>query len=435
MARFEDVLDNLCQQEMLGQLRALFPNKELLVVRDVAGKCRIYANVTRAEIGDDEARIDRIEDELRSALGAFAGSPLITFLDELLFPGELFGRSHSILKRDRGFTIRIFERGVMGEEWDICKTVEHRDKPKRVVFWGFKGGVGRSTALIAAACHLARAKGKNVLVFDFDLESPGISSTLLGPKDLPKYGVVDWFVEDAAGQADDRLVGDMLMRSALGGDGWVKVVPAHGCNFENYLSKLNRCYLATSLDESWAERMNRMVGQVEEIEKPDIVFIDSRAGLQDIAASAVTSLGAHTLLFAVDSRQTWEGYRLLFSYWHRKMQEDMELYDSLTRNLFPFMKVVAGLVPETEVEGYLTSFREHSYNLFSDNLYQETTDEPDVFNFDVGDEDAPHYPLLVNWTRRLQEFDPLQSPDFLHEPLVRVAFEDFFTKFEEWLEK
>ncbi len=50
----------------------------------------------------------------------------------------------------------------------------------RLVFHGIKGGVGRSTAIAMLAYHLAK-KGKNVLLIDFDLESPGLSGLMLPP--------------------------------------------------------------------------------------------------------------------------------------------------------------------------------------------------------------------------------------------------------------
>jgi Mrp family chromosome partitioning ATPase len=58
------------------------------------------------------------------------------------------------------------------------------------VFFSIKGGVGRSTALAATAWRLAQA-GKRILVLDLDLESPGLSSSLLSPDRQPVYGITD----------------------------------------------------------------------------------------------------------------------------------------------------------------------------------------------------------------------------------------------------
>ena len=48
-------------------------------------------------------------------------------------------------------------------------------EPAIVLFYSFKGGVGRSTALAATASHLA-SNGDQVVVLDADLDAPGVAS-------------------------------------------------------------------------------------------------------------------------------------------------------------------------------------------------------------------------------------------------------------------
>ncbi|MBI5592256.1 MAG: AAA family ATPase [Deltaproteobacteria bacterium] len=82
----------------------------------------------------------------------------------------------------------------------------------RIVFFGLKGGVGRSTAMAMLAYDLART-GKRVLLIDFDLESPGLSGLLLPPDRFADFGMVDWFIEDAVGQGDAVFDRKSLPRS------------------------------------------------------------------------------------------------------------------------------------------------------------------------------------------------------------------------------
>ena len=44
-----------------------------------------------------------------------------------------------------------------------------------ITFYSFKGGVGRTLALVNVGAHLA-LQGKSVLLVDFDLEAPGLDS-------------------------------------------------------------------------------------------------------------------------------------------------------------------------------------------------------------------------------------------------------------------
>src|SRR3569833_142258 len=64
-------------------------------------------------------------------------------------------------------------------------------RPPRVAFYSYKGGVGRSTALAIVARQLAR-EGFSVAVIDLDLEAPGINSLLLAQSVPSPIGVVDY---------------------------------------------------------------------------------------------------------------------------------------------------------------------------------------------------------------------------------------------------
>src|SRR5437588_11644864 len=63
-----------------------------------------------------------------------------------------------------------------------------------ITFYSFKGGVGRTMALVNVAAELAR-RGRKVLVVDFDLEAPGLETYkhLRPPKPLP--GIVEYVTE------------------------------------------------------------------------------------------------------------------------------------------------------------------------------------------------------------------------------------------------
>src|SRR5438876_11873823 len=60
-----------------------------------------------------------------------------------------------------------------------------------VTFYSYKGGVGRTSALVNVAYRLAR-RGKRVFVLDFDLEAPGIDSYGLAKTDISTPGLVEY---------------------------------------------------------------------------------------------------------------------------------------------------------------------------------------------------------------------------------------------------
>jgi len=153
-----------------------------------------------------------------------------------------------------------------------------------------------------------------------------------------------------------------------------------------------------------------------------VVFLDSRAGIHDIAAVLVTRMGADAFLFAVDSAQTWTAFSFLFRHW----KEHPQVADFRQR-----LRMVAGMVPETRREEYLKRFCGNSWDLFREHLYDEARPEdPDAFSFDLADQDAPHYPLPVFWHRALQEFDPVKSETGMDEKTAQEAMGDFINEAE-----
>jgi MinD-like ATPase involved in chromosome partitioning or flagellar assembly len=319
--------------------------------------------------------------------------------------------------------IRLLDRQVVGQDW--LRPASTSSKIPRVVFFGLKGGVGRSTALAILAHDLARS-GKRVLLIDFDLESPGLSGLLLPPERLTDFGIVDWFIEDAVGQGE-RVLERMISVSPLSEhtQGEIRVAAAMGMGEKFYLAKLSRVYADVPKQghvERFSQRAGRLVTAIETQEKPDVILIDSRAGLHDLAAVSIVSLSTIALLFAVDSAQTWQGYRLLFSQW--------QCYTSVLRAVRDRLIMVEALFPEMDQANRADRFIENAYELFSETIYEQIEPakeaDPNVFNFDLTDTNAPHYPLRIKWNNRFQEFDPLLLPKgILTEADIAASFGEF----------
>lgn len=290
----------------------------------------------------------------------------------------------------------------LATEGDWAQIAPETEGAPRIVFFSIKGGVGRSTALAACAWKLAQL-GKRVLVLDLDLESPGLSSSLLPADRKPKYGITDWLVEDLVNNADGVLDG-IVATSDLSRDGQIYVVPAHGEDAGEYIAKLGRIWMPKVLSdgshELWSDRLQRLLHALEARTQPDVVLIDSRAGIDEFASSCVTDLGANLiLLFALDGSQTWSGYRILFDHWLRA---------SVAEHIRERLQIVAALVPELNSATYLEDLRERAYDLFIETLYDEIPPSslvennrqgPEGWSFDLANELAPHMPWAVRWHR------------------------------------
>jgi cellulose biosynthesis protein BcsQ len=65
-----------------------------------------------------------------------------------------------------------------------------KEPPQIFAFYSFKGGVGRSMAVLNLAYALA-AKGRHVLVLDMDLEAPGLSGFLHREREIGGFAQFD----------------------------------------------------------------------------------------------------------------------------------------------------------------------------------------------------------------------------------------------------
>lgn len=287
-----------------------------------------------------------------------------------------------------GFSaVTVVDRLTSETDWGKIEPVA--SGAPRIVFYSIKGGVGRSTASAVAAWSLAQS-GKRVMILDLDLESPGISSFLLPDEKRPIHGITDWLVEDLVDNSA-TVFENMVARSDLSHDGEIYVVPAHGRDPGEYVAKLGRAWMPKLNDqvsrESWSRRLHRLLLELEANWNPDVILIDSRAGIDEVASACITDLGAKAvLLFSIDGEQTWTGYSILFRHWHRT---------GVVRDIRERLQFIGAMIPEVNGTEYFEGLRERSWTTFAEELYDEVpAGQPAdaYFSFDQADETAPHYP-------------------------------------------
>src|SRR5207248_3589129 len=63
-----------------------------------------------------------------------------------------------------------------------------------ITFYSFKGGVGRTMALVNVGLELVR-RGRRVLLIDFDLEAPGLTTYDVLRQQADQAGVVEYVTE------------------------------------------------------------------------------------------------------------------------------------------------------------------------------------------------------------------------------------------------
>ncbi|MDX3307739.1 KGGVGR-motif variant AAA ATPase [Streptomyces sp. NPDC054884] len=413
---------------------------DVLVVRDVLGRFTL--------IVDDRTRPlpPALEDpeagygpRLVRELGRYAADRPLMAASGLFSADGLLGSERAVKDPERpGGRVRILDNTVVGEDWAQVSTPAPEadgSRTHRTALYGFKGGVGRSTATAVLARHLAD-QGHIVLVVDLDLESPGVGPLVAEGTELPAHGVIDLLVESAVGNAEGL---DHVVRTGYaprGGRGELWVSPARGRGAPGvpyaYVEKLNRAY-ADVPGADFADRLEQAVRACEEAvardgesgRRPDVVLLDSRAGIHDIAAVIISRLCDLALLFGTDNAQTWEGYGDLFEAWLTSGQAPA-VRDKL--------RMVASMVPDSPLRpqgAYLQSFREHAWEcfalLYDDDVVDPETNalDPDTFSPFLEDESAPHHPIPILFEPGLVGLDAVTAPGWQDRAFVQAAYRDF----------
>lgn len=429
--RFDAILRAIqLHREAWAQYLNLFqpPFNALIFVRDWQGFVHVGVPGKKHFEGVQESLRLGIQDAVSALVVATDG--LLFEREGLVYSDELFDAQALWSSTDRvqleeldPLPVYWIERQTKEKIWVQSPEETTTPHPLRVTFFGIKGGVGRSSALLASAYHLLR-QGKRVLVLDADFESPGVSSTLLADDLRPDYGLLDWFALDALRPdfaneliSTARLYERSGLDTSVSGEGTVWVAPSFGRETQDYVGKLGRLYQDVA-QQGYAQRFKRLLQSLEADLKPDVVLIDSRAGVDDTAAVALTQLDAHGLLFATHGRATWTAYEHLFKHWQHFAHLRERGEDFRAR-----LHVVSALTPVDSA--YDRAFLDASYRLFLDHLYEELEPEQmegDGFNYGADDPDAPHRPWRVRWDDVLRLFDPIQNPAQLDAAVFDKAF-------------
>lgn len=155
-----------------------------------------------------------------------------------------------------------------------------------VTFYSYKGGVGRTLALANAAYLLATSEDSlRVLMWDFDLEAPGLQQIFKETHVNQLGGFVD-MVTEYAQKAEMPDVSDYIVKTSTPG---LDLLPAGkmGKAYSKKLEKLNWQDLYNGF-YGW-EFIEKVKDDIQSL-KYDYVLIDSRTGYSDVGGICTQQL-------------------------------------------------------------------------------------------------------------------------------------------------
>ncbi|NVJ13319.1 KGGVGR-motif variant AAA ATPase [Myxococcus sp. AM010] len=176
-----------------------------------------------------------------------------------------------------------------------------------VTFYSFKGGVGRTMALVNVAMDLVK-RNKRVLLVDFDLEAPGLPTFPDLSAASNRLGLVDYitnYIQSGHAPNVEEYIASCSV-SALGGKQlWVMPAGRQGKDYATKLNSIDWQHLYTKLDGYLL--FEDLKNQWQQSCAPDYVLIDSRTGHTDVGGICTRQLPDAVVLMFFPNDQNLAG--------------------------------------------------------------------------------------------------------------------------------
>lgn len=182
---------------------------------------------------------------------------------------------------------------------------------KTFTFYSYKGGVGRTLALVNIANRLAEF-GKKVCILDFDLEAPGLQSKYAKELQQPiRKGLVDYIYSYAVENVQPRQISDYMVDIHLtNAINTIHLCAAGDVDSSDYWKKLARInwwnlfYAENSYGIDFFLNLKK---QIEEELAPDFLLIDSRTGITEMSAITMSLLADDVVFLAANNEENIKG--------------------------------------------------------------------------------------------------------------------------------
>jgi len=394
-----------------------------LVVRDLFGKFRL---ALWAPAGADV-------EQLKADLAAGCGPWWSGEIERVDNAEELTRRLYERVKAEARRTVEqprlfVLDRHRSRTGWFVDEDEPLWPSPESgppvIVFYSFKGGLGRSTCLAAIAIQRARA-GERVCVLDLDLDSPGVGRLLAADASglTAAWGVVDYLVEQAPTEAP---LSDYYHRcDRVAGSGELIVFPA-GRLDEVYADKLARVDMEDAAPAR-ASALGKLLERIHTELKPHWILLDARTGLSDSAGRLLSGLAHLHALLGTTQDQSWQGLnRVLDRLGKSRVERNKPQHEVL---------LIQAMVPVGADAGRLArqAFLARAEREFAERYYAQADGEAESFwtTEDLDSLTAPHVPVPVDYEQRLADFADIEA---VADLLCSGAFAELATRIVERFE-
>ncbi len=190
----------------------------------------------------------------------------------------------------------------------VGNDVEEKNDLQIISFYSYKGGVGRTIALIETAYNLAKA-GKRVLLMDLDIEAPSLHNIFRSEVEIGvEYGIVEYLYRTVVQKEDDVSIDDMLCHlDSQDMEGDIFLIPALKTMNSEYIYHISKLQTEQIHERNSFERIINHISEGYDI---DIVLIDTRAGFNQWGSLSLLSLSNQIIFVAYPNAENIEGLNI-----------------------------------------------------------------------------------------------------------------------------
>lgn len=222
---------------------------------------------------------------------------------------------------------------------------------KTITFYSYKGGVGRTLALVNIANRLAEF-GKKVCVMDFDLEAPGLDSKYAnGLQGKITQGLVDYIYSYACQHIIPKQIKAYTVEvDTFSTENKLTFIPAGNTADGNYWKKLARInwwdllYAEHSYGIDFFLNLKK---QIEDELKPDYLLIDSRTGITEMSSVTMSILADEIVVLAANNEENIRGCARILD---ALTQEDNNLLGNEKEIHFVLTRIPFGKNPDEKTQ-------------------------------------------------------------------------------------
>lgn len=179
-----------------------------------------------------------------------------------------------------------------------------------ISFYSYKGGVGRTIAMIQTAYNLVQ-EGKRVLMLDLDIEAPSLhklfSKAVNDSVNGVEYGMVEYLYRSVVQKQENVSLHDIFCTIPLDDiDGSLFLIPALKKMDNKYIYEIGRLQTEQVQDK---KIFTSIINQIKDELNIDYIFVDTRAGFNPWGALSLLSISSQVIFVAYPNIENIEGLK------------------------------------------------------------------------------------------------------------------------------